>query len=109
MISLPGSRGFVEVITENNADPSRRKGQVGESRIAAFFYQPDGTTEMSPAPTDVKVKVGTGEKSPVLNLTPQTKETGKFASEPALLPDGFQGKIEARVQGEPLEATFRIR
>ena len=72
------------------AGGDRRKQPT--TRIVAYFYQPDGTTEMSP-PSDVKVKVGTGEQSPV-HFRPGwalPKQSGKYASEPGTFPDGFRG------------------
>ena len=80
-----------------------------KSQIAAFFYQSDGTTEMSPAPTDVKVKTGSAASSPTLPLTPVPNEKGKFASEPADLPEGFRGQLEANVNGTPVQVPFSIR
>jgi hypothetical protein len=57
----------------------------------------------------VKIKVGTGEKSPVLNLSPLPKESGKYVSEPGTFPDGFKGELDAKVNGEAVQASFMIR
>ncbi len=80
-----------------------------KSQISAFFFQPDGATEMSPAPTDVTVKVGTAASSPTFTLTPQSNDKGKFASEPADLPEGFRGQLDAKIGGEPVQVSFVIR
>ncbi len=110
MATVPGGKGYAEVMVGPATGPGGlRKGQQVKSQIAAFFYQPDGTTEMSPAPTDVTVKVGTGASSPTLTLTPQPNEKGKFASEPADLPEGFKGQLEAKVDGQPVQVSFAIR
>jgi len=110
MAGMPGGKGYAEVMVgPASGAGGARKGQQVKSQIAAFFYQSDGTTEMTPAPTDVKVKVGTAANSPALTLTPQPSEKGKFASEPAELPDGFNGQLEATVDGQPVQVTFTIR
>jgi len=110
MVTVPGGKGYAELMIGPAGGPKgARKGQQVKSEIAAFFYQPDGTSEMSPAPTDVTVKVGTGAASPTLNLTPQPNEKGKFASEPADLPEGFNGQLDAKVDGQPVQVSFAIR
>jgi hypothetical protein len=110
MAALPGGKGYAEVMVGRATAPTGvRKGQQVKSQITAFFYQTDGTTEMSPTPTDVKVKVGTGASSPTFALTPQPKETGKFASEPADIPEGFSGQVEATINGESVQVAFTIR
>jgi hypothetical protein len=110
MATVPGGKGYAELtVGPATRSGTVRKGQQVKSQIAAFFYQSDGTTEMSPSPTDVTVKVGTGAGSPTLALTPQPSEKGKFASEPADLPDGFRGQLEAKVNGESVQVTFTIR
>ncbi len=109
MISLPGGKGFAEILVDSEAaGGGGRKAQV-KSRIVAYFFQADGTTELNPGPTEVKVKVGTGEKSPVVDLSPQPKESGKYASEPGNLPDGFKGELDAKVNGEAAQVPFVIR
>lgn len=110
MAEVPGGKGFAEV-TVGPADGAKgaKRGQQVQSQISAYFYQPDGTTEMSPAPTDVKVKVGTSASSPTVALTPQSKDKGKFASEALELPEGFRAQLEATINGEPVQVTFAIR
>ena len=98
MLTLPGGRGFAEILIDSGAAAGGKSRTQSKTRIVAYFYQPDGTSEMSPGPSDVKVKVGTGEKSPVLDLSPLPKESGKYASEPGTFPDGFRGR--ARRQGQ---------
>lgn len=80
-----------------------------KARILAYFYQPDGTTLMSPPPSDVRVQVGIDDKSPAVELSPQPKEAGLFASEPGMYPDGFRGQVEAKVNGEPVKVPFMFR
>ncbi len=64
---------------------------------------------MSPAPTDVKIKVGTASTSPTLALAPEPKDKGKFAAEAADIPEGFRGQLEATINGEAVQVTFVIR
>ena len=107
MVALPGGRGFVEVMTEGPAD-ARASRKSHETRIIAYFYQQDGTTELSPSPTDVTVKVGTSATSPVVPLA-ASKPGQKFESKPGPYPAGFEGKLDAKVNGEPVEASFLFR
>jgi hypothetical protein len=71
------------------------------------FYGPDGTTEMSPAPTDVTIRVGAGDSGLVVPLSPQAQ--GGFASAPGKFPTAFRGQLDAKIGGEPIEANFMIR
>jgi hypothetical protein len=108
MIALADKKGFFEIDTESggNADRgSRSKG--GTKSIVVYFYQPDGTTEMNPAPTDVTVKVGTGSDSPVVTLSP--RPSGGFASSPSAYPSGFRGQLNAKIGGDAVETPFMIR
>jgi hypothetical protein len=110
MATVPGGKGYAELVVGPATGPGgARKGAQAKSQIAAFFYQSDGSTEMSPAPTDVKVKVGTAAGSPTFALTPQPTDKGKFASEPADLPEGFRGQLEATINGESVQVAFAIR
>jgi hypothetical protein len=107
LVSLPGGRGYVEILVEAAGDGGR-KAQV-KSQIVAYFFQPDATSELTPAPTDVKVKLGTGEKSAVVSLSPEPKAAGKYASEPGTYPDGFNGQLNAKVNGEDIQVSFVLR
>ena len=109
MLTLPDGRGYAEVLIDSGAAAGGKSRTQSKTRIVAYFYQPDGTSELSPEPSDVKVKVGTGEKSPVLNLSPMPKESGKYASEPSTFPDGFRGELDAKVNGESVQIPFTIR
>jgi hypothetical protein len=67
---------------------------------------------MSPAPTNVRVKLGVGADSPVVALEPQPKTGdggGGFASPPGYHPSGFRGQLNAAINGEVVEATFVVR
>jgi len=108
LVTLPGGKGYAEIIVEAATAGGGRKAQV-KPRIVAYFFQPDGTSELSPGPTEVKVKLGTGEKSPVVDLSPEPKEAGNYASEPGTYPEGFNGQLDAKVNGEAVQASFVLR
>jgi hypothetical protein len=114
LISLPGGKGFVEIMTEESGGLGGGARQQRATQIVAYFYQNDGSTEMSPPPTDVTVKVGTADNSPVVSLSPsakagEPKKSAKFASQPGPFREGFQGQLSAKINGEPVEAKFLIR
>lgn len=108
MNELPEKKGFFEIRSRGDAPagrPSRSK-KVAEHPIVVHFYGPDGTTEMSPAPTDVTIKIG-GDMGSDLPLSPQPR--GGFATAPGLYPTAFRGRLRARIDGQPIEAYFMIR
>jgi hypothetical protein len=108
MVTLPGNKGYFEIGTEGGTKSTRgSRSKAVDNRIVVHFYQPDGTADMSPPPTEVMVKVGTAENGQVVALAPQGK--GGFASAPGRFPSGFRGVLTARVDGEAVEAPFLIR
>ena len=109
MFAFPENRGFVEIKTDRATSSRGSRAPAPQARILAYFYQPDGTTVMTPAPTDVKVRVGIDDKSPIVALPAQPGETGLFASEPGAYTEGFRGQIETRVNGEPVKVPFMFR
>ena len=110
LVTLPDGRGFAEILVESAASAGKRGGKAqAQPRIVAYFFQPDGTTEMTPGPSDVRVKLGTAETSPVVDLSPQPKESGKYASEPGTYRDGFNGQLDAKVNGEAVQVSFVVR
>jgi hypothetical protein len=112
MVALPGAQGYVELKTESEDPPRGGRTQERKSQIVAFFYQADGTSPLTPAPSDVIVKVGTGDKSPTVPLSPAgqgSDSTNRFASKPGPYPDGFQGQLEAKLNGQPVQVTFLFR
>ena len=109
MVALPENRGVVEIKSDRPTAPRGSRTPATKGRILAYFYQADGSTRMSPAPTDVKIQLGVNDKTPPVVLAPEPKEAGLFASEPGMYPDGFRGQIEAKINGEPVKAPFMIR
>jgi hypothetical protein len=108
MFPLPDKKGYFEIRTEGG-EPIGRGSQAKASAnsLVVYFYLPDGTTALSPAPTDVTVKIGTGSGSPVVALAPQAK--GGFASAPGHYPSSFRGQLTAKINGEAVETMFVVR
>jgi hypothetical protein len=106
---LSDNKGFFEIKTEGDELKGRgSKAKKGATNsLVVYFYQPDGTTEINRAPTDVTVTVGTGTGSPVVTLAPQDK--GGFASPPGHFPSAFRGQLSAKLDGQTVEATFVVR
>jgi hypothetical protein len=108
ILELPDSRGFVELMTQRGTPSKGGRGE-GKSRIVAYFCQPDATTAMSPAPTDVKVTLGAAGSGTVVTLAPQSTEPGQFAAEPGNYPDELRGQIDFQLDGKPVQARFSFR
>jgi hypothetical protein len=109
MTELPGNRGYFEIRAKSAAAPAGRGGaslKAAAVPIVVHFYGPDGSTELSPAPTDVSVRIG-GATGQVVPLSAQTG--GGFASAPGRYPSGFRGTLSAKIDGEPIEVNFVIR
>ena len=102
ILELPESHGFVELTTERDKSSNGGRKASVKSRILAYFYQPDGATAKSPAPTDVKLTLG----PTVVALTPDTTEAGKFASVPGEYPDALRGQLDAQVDSKPVQVSF---
>jgi hypothetical protein len=109
MNELPGKKGYFEIRARSDAAGGRsaRSKKPVENTIVVHFYGPDGTTDLSPSPTDVTIKVGAGDSAQVVGLTPQAQ--GGFASAPGHYPTAFRGTLNANLGGESLEASFMIR
>ena len=109
MFALPGQKGFFELKTEGGQEKGRgSRGTAALTRsLVVYFYQKDGTTELSPAPTDVAVKVGSGGDRSSVPLAPQAN--GGFATGPGRFPAGFRGQLTATINGEAVETTFVAR
>ncbi len=109
MNELPGNKGYFEIGAEgapSGGRSSRAKQQV-ENRIVVHFYGTNGTTDMSPAPTDVTVKIGGGDSRSIIPLSAQTQ--GGFASAPGQFLSAFRGTLSTKIGDEPVEANFMIR
>ena len=109
VVELRDSRGFVELKTDRGPAPKKGSAARQKSQIVAYFYQSDGATTMSPAPTDVKITLGAAGSGTVVNLAPNSKEPGSFASEPGDYPDELRGQIDFQLDGKPIQASFSFR
>jgi hypothetical protein len=108
MFALPDNKGFFEIRTEAGDSKGRSSPKkVASNSLVVYFYHADGTTELSPAPADVMVKVGAAASSTAVPLAPQTK--GGFVSAPAYFPPSFRGQLLAKINGESVETTFVVR
>ncbi len=107
---LPDKKGFFEIDTRTAAGASAKRGTRTKKAvphpIVVHFYGVDGTTEMSPAPTDVSIRIG-GEGSAEIPLKPQSG--GGFSTEPGDYPTAFRGYLKATIDGQAIEAPFLIR
>lgn len=106
LVRLPRDRGFVALKTESPASSKISRGKNRPLSVVAYFYQTDGTTPMSPAPTDVVFKVGNGADAKPVTLTPDASDPNRFVSTPGIYPRGLQGTIQAKVNGESVEEIF---
>jgi hypothetical protein len=112
MFPIPGHDGFVAVVTEGVDSPrgSRRKSHA--LTIVATFYQGDGKTAFEPTPTDVNVKIGVSDDSPMISLVPSpgdAKLASRFASPQADYPEGLQGVVSAKINGKLVEVPISAR
>ena len=106
VVTLPGGKGFAELTIDKSSTPAKVASQT---RLLAYFYQPDGTGALTPAPSDVKVRLGSAETGKDVKLTAQSAPAGLFASEPGQFPEGLRGQLELTLGGEPLQAAFTFR
>ena len=114
LIALPGDKGYFEIKTEIEPAPRGARGAGRSARILASFYQADGTTPMSPLPTEVSVRLGSAEAGKTIALSPvadasKSKPASQFSSTPSDYPETLRGTVSATVSGEKLEAPFTAR
>ncbi len=108
LVPLSNGQGFAEVLVDSAAVGKRGGKTQFKPRIVAFFYQADGSTEMNPGPTEVKIKIGMGDDARTVDLAPEAK-AGRYASAAGDYPEGFAGRLEAKVNGEAVQSDVRIR
>jgi hypothetical protein len=114
LVSLPGDRGCFEIKTEFEPAPRGARGAGRSAKILASFYQADGTTPMSPLPTEVSVMVGSADSGKTIALSPigdtsKSKSPLQFSSAAGDYPETLRGTLSATVNGEKLEAPFTAR
>jgi hypothetical protein len=106
MIRLPNGRGFVAVKTELLAGSPKGKTKTRAATIVAVFYQTDGVTPMTPAPTDVVFKIGPPENAKSVALSPDAGDPTRFTSLPGPYLNALQGIVHAKINGEDVEESF---
>lgn len=104
MMRLPRGQGLVAIKTE--AADAKSKSRNRPVCIVAYFYAMDGTTPLSPAPTDVVFKIGIDEKAKNIALSPDVKNPNRFVSAVGPYANGIQGVIQAKIQGEDVTESF---
>jgi hypothetical protein len=113
MVRLPQNAGLVAIKTEA-ADSSRAvKSKLRASKIVAVFFENDGSTPMTPPPTEVVFMVENyRSKTPdfkTVTLESDPSTPNRFVSAPSSFPDGVGGKIRVKIDGQDLEESFSAR
>ena len=113
MVRLPNDAGLVAIKTET-ADPSRAaKTKLRTSKIVAVFFENDGSTPMTPPPTEVvfeleSLRSKTADlKTVTLEADPTTPN--RFVSAASSFPAGVAGKLRVKIDGQDLEESFSAR
>ncbi|MGP0069208.1 MAG: hypothetical protein ACLQGP_37110 [Isosphaeraceae bacterium] len=113
MVRLPHDAGLVAIKTET-ADPSRAaKKKPRAAKIVAVFFENDGSTPMTPPPTEVVFELegirsnSAGLKTVALEADPRTPN--RFVSAASSFPGGLEGKIRVKIDGQDLEESFSAR
>jgi hypothetical protein len=107
ILPLPDGKGFAELLVERG--PPSKGATTGTARLLAYFYQADGTSVLAPAPSDVKVHLGSADSGTDVTLSAQTTPAGQFASAPGQFSDELRGQLELTLAGEALQAPFMFR
>jgi hypothetical protein len=112
IMALPGGKGFAELLIDRGQPAKGATGKLAKAaptRLLAYFYQSDGSTALSPAPSDVKVHLGAADQGKDVTLAPQSAPAGQFASEPGEFPTELRGELNLTLGGEPVRAPFMFR
>ena len=113
MVRLPNDAGLVAIKTET-ADPSRAvKKKPQATKIVAVFFKNDGSTPMTPPPTEVVFELES-LRSKTADLKPVTLEAdpttpNRFVSAASSFPGGVAGKLRVKIDGQDLEESFSLR
>ena len=113
VMRLPKDVGTVAIKTETPAASKGAKGKSRLSTIVAVFFKNDGSTPLSPPPTDVVFELellhSKTDKLKPVKLEADPSEPNRFVSEPGSFPGGVAGKIRLKLNGEELEESFSAR
>ncbi len=113
MLRLPHDAGLVAIKTEP-ANPSQKvKTKLRSEKIVAVFFENDGSTPMTPPPTEVVFEVESSrsksvdQKTVTLEADPTTPN--RFVSAASSFPGGLEGRIRVKIDGRDLEESFSAR
>jgi hypothetical protein len=102
---LPDGAGNVEVLVVT----PKGSGKRPSTSVQAYFYKPDMST-LSPAPTDVLLKLDeAGSKKTVALMPKAGKEPVEFASEPGNFRAGLSGELAATIDGKTITVPITVR
>jgi hypothetical protein len=113
MVRLPQNAGLVAIKTET-ADPSRAgKAKLRAEKIIAVFFENDGSTPMTPPPTEVVFELESFRSktadSKTVSLEADPTTPNRFVSAASRFPGGLEGKIRVKIDGQDLEESFSAR
>jgi hypothetical protein len=113
MVRLPHDVGLVAIKTEV-AQPDRAvKAKSKAAKIVAVFFKNDGSTPMTPPPTEVSFELDSfRSKTPAtkfVTLDADPTTPSRFVSAPGNFPGGLEGKIRAKIDGQEVEELFSAR
>jgi hypothetical protein len=115
MVRFPHDAGFVAIKTETANPAGGVKTKLRESKIVAVFFKNDGSTPMTPPPTDVVFEL---ESLPSKTANPSVKSVSlladpdtpnRFVSAAGSFPGGVSGKIRVKIDGQEFEESFSAR
>ncbi len=106
IVPLPDHRGYAEILNEKRV----KSGTATMTNIVAYFVQPDESTPLSPAPSEVAVKLSLprGEKTIALTRDSGTANGVRFASDEGPYDlSGQGGEILITLEGAKHTTPFR--
>ena len=89
------------------------KTKLRATKIVAVFFENDGSTPMTPPPTEVVFELESFRsktadlKTVTLEADPTTPN--RFVSAASSFPGGLEGKIRVKIDGQDLEESFSAR
>ena len=113
MVRLPHDAGLVAIKTEAADPPGKAKKKPRATKIVAVFFENDGSTPMTPPPTEVvfeleSLRSKTADlKAVPLEADPTTPN--RFVSAAGSFPGGVEGKIRVKIDGQDIEEFFSAR
>jgi hypothetical protein len=106
MIRLPGNRGLFTIKSDGPPGPAGRGKKSPARSVVATFFQADGVTPMSPAPTDVVLQLESAGKTTSVALAADPKDPTRFASTSGPYPQALQGTVRLKIDGQDVEESF---